>query len=405
MFQGFRARRLCVACAWVVGVGAALWGAMTQAQVSQPAEVQVSAQTDLLDPEFSQGRGKLVWADSAGSLWLGSVNRQTGMIEPADGKGTLIDADAMTSADLRITTNGPEWLATSLGDQIVYTKFLPGLAHTKLTARLAYAGQRTDGGWEYGYLDGAVRLAPYASRDERDGAPRITYVDARGNHYWRDLSASGSEQAVTGYAPSMYSMRHVPGQRAVVYFAPASSGGMQLFRYWPDTGTAEQLTDDSGHDTTTNVPWMWQAPEYGGELLMAVLANADSELRVYRRAGGTQPYWSVIRTVTAPQGGVFGSPEPFVHNGRSYLVMHGSVAGSAAFPTRIYLANIDSANAWLSQLTPDEPLRSRRDPEVFVTDSGPKIYFNRLTMSSKVYCLTCNEGLFMADTGLGPTVP
>ena len=368
-------------------------------------EVQVSSQVDLLDPEFSQGRGKLVWADSLGSLWLASVNRLTGMIVPADGKGTLVDPDAMTSSDLRITTNGPEWIATSLGDQIAYTKFLPGLVHNKLTARLGYAAQRVDGSWDSGFLDGSARLAPYASRDERDEAPRITYVDPSGNHYWRDLRSPGTEVLVPGYPPSMNSMRHVPGQRAVVYFAPDAGGHMQLFRSWPETGQTEQLTNDSGHDNTTNVPWMWKAPEYGGELLMAVLARSDSELRVYRWIDQAQPYWSVIRTVQAPDGGLFGSPEPFVHNGRSYLMLHGSVAATITNPSRIYLANVDATNPWFSQLTPDEPARSRRDPEVFVTFSGPKIYFNRLTLSSNPYCLTCNEGLFMTDTGLGPAVP
>lgn len=386
-------------------LAAMVCGQAARAQVGAPAETQVSAQVDLLDPEFSQSRGRLVWADSTGSLWLATVNRLTGAIVPANGKGTLIDADAMTSNDLRITTNGPEWVSTALGDQVVYTKFLPGLPHSKLTARLAYAAQRLDGVWEAGFLGSAARLTPYASSDPRDEAPRITYVDPAGNHYWRDLRNPGSDVPVPGYPASMYSLRHVEGQRAVVYFAPDATGSVQLFRHWPDSGSTDQLTADSGHDTTTNVPWMWQAPEYGGELLMAVLADYDRELRVYRWVDRTQPYWTVIQTFKAPDGGMFGSPEPFVHNGRSYLVMHGSVAATLANPTRIYLAAVDAANPWLSQLTPDEPARSRRDPEVFVTASGPKIYFNRLTLSSSSYCLVCNEGLFMADTGLGPAVP
>jgi hypothetical protein len=368
----------------------------------RPNEAVVAPQYDLLDPEFSQTRAQIAWVDSAGSLWLASVNRDTGMIEPANGKGTLIDADAMTSADLAIIGNGPEWLRHDGLDQIVYTKFVPGRPHTRANARLALAAQRPDGSWGYQFLGNEPRNAPYASKDARDRAPRISYVDPFGNHYWRDVYTQ-TETLVAAYPRSYYSMRFVQGERATVFLAPAADGSRQVFRYALDTQTLEQITFDSGHDDTTNVPWMWRAPDFGNGILMATLVDHDKELRVYAQLDPSSAAWSVVYSAREPSGGTLGSPEPFVHDGKSYLFMH-ATAGGATNPSRIFLSNVDAANPMFVQLTPDLPQRTRRDPEVFVTRSGPKIYFNRLVPLDGA-CPGCPDGIFMTDTGLGAASP
>jgi hypothetical protein len=54
------------------------------------------------------------------------------------------------------------------------------------------------------------------------------------------------------------------------------------------------------------------------------------------------------------------------------------------------------------QLTPTEPLRSRRDPELFITAAGPQIYFNRIDRS--IPGPNGNNGIYRTDTGLGPTL-
>jgi hypothetical protein len=102
---------------------------------------------------------------------------------------------------------------------------------------------------------------------------------------------------------------------------------------------------------------------------------------------------------------VLGSIEPFIHNGRSYVVMT-STTPPATYPAAIFMASIDPEQPLLTQLTPGSPMRVRRDPEVFVTSSGPYVYFNRLTRtpdpSGSSVCLPCSEGVFRSDTALGP---
>lgn len=376
-----------------------------------PNESLVSSQQDLLDPEYSQARARITWVDSTGKLWVAAIDRETGLFSPVDGKGVLVDADAMSINDLTVIGNGPEWLSTSGLDQIVYTKFVAGRPHTRANARLALAAQSANGSWSYRFLGNRPRNAPYASDEPNDPTPRISYVDPAGNHYWREVAKPATETLVPWYPPSYYSMRFVRGARAVVFLAPID-GHLQVFRYGLDNQVLEQLTFDEGLDDTTNVPWMWQAPEFGGEFLLAVLARNDWELRIYRQVDPTNPAWSVIYRARQPGGGALGSPEPFVHNGKSYVFMHATVPPNN-FPSRIFLSNIDGTNPQLLQLTPDLPLRVRRDPEVFVTNSGPFIYYSRLgagdPLSAAVpqaVCLTCSsEGVFRTHTGLGPSQP
>lgn len=391
------------AAAWLCACLLAWAGAGAAPPAWVPNETVAAPQFDLLDPEYSQSRGRVAWVDSTGNLWLAAIDRSSGLFVPSNGKGVLVDANAMTAGDLKVIGNGPEWLVNSGPDQIVYTKFLPGQPHNRASARLALAAQKPDGSWSTQFLGNQPRNAPYASKDPGDASPRISYVDPAGNHYWRDAWNAGTETLVAPYPASYYSMRFVQGQRAATFFAPAADGSTQAFRYWLDSGAIEQLTFDGGYEGTTNVPWMWQAPDFGNDDLLATLAYGDTELRVYRKLDPASPVWTVIYTASAPDGGMLGSPEPFVHNGRSYLFMH-ATAGGAANASRIYLSNVDAANPMFRQLTPDTPNRTRRDPEVFVTSSGPRIYYNRFVPSNG-WCPACSEGIYMTDTGLGPAAP
>ncbi len=73
-------------------------------------------------------------------------------------------------------------------------------------------------------------------------------------------------------------------------------------------------------------------------------------------------------------------------------------------PSAIFMTNIEASRPLMQQLTPDLPARTRRDPEVFVTSSGPFIYYNRLNSTVNPNCLTCSEGVFRTYTGLPPAL-
>ena len=367
-----------------------------------PNESRVTSQRDLLDPEYSQARAEMTWVDKTGSLWVANVDPDTGLFVPSNGKGTLVDADAMTSGDLRLIHNGPEWVGTAFGDQIVYTKFVTGQPHTPGNARLAFAFfPSSSGGWALRTLSpNLARSAPYASLNEGDPNPTISYVDAPGNHYWRNLYDAASETPVPLYPRShVFALRIAQGVRAAAYVAPVG-GVQQVFINWFDTGVTEQVTFDDSQKDLHSRPFIWQAPEYGGDLVLETVAD-DTELRIYHLpAGGSNTDWELVDAVSTPDNGVINSPEHFVYNGQSYIFFAANVP-PLDYPSAIFLTGIDAAHPSLQQLTPNQPERSRTDPEVFIANDGPYIYYNRGTdPPGQRPCYTCNEGIFRTRTGL-----
>jgi hypothetical protein len=384
--------------AWALGASAAGW---------VPNETQVSSTPDLIDFEFSQSRAQFCWNDEIGNLWVGNVDRATGNFVPADGKGILVDPDSMRYADAQKTKNGPEWISTSQGDFIVYTKYVG--YHTDGNSRIGLARTAPNGQW-YGAVLGpdVARKAPYGSATPGDPAPRITYVDNRENHYWRELWDQSTERLMADIPASNIPVRHAIGERALGYTLTVD-GVSQAFYRELDSGVVEQLTADPGNKDEV---WMWRAPEYGNELVFMTLVD-QVELRVYRKiaAGDGQLRWTAIYSRQAPDGNKMFSPEPFTYAGRSYVFMSQS-ARPNKFRSEIWIANIDPAAPLYRRISDNTLLRTRTDPEVFITDAGPMIYYNRLIPDDGVLrpkacrSLSCSEGVFRADPGLtaaGPT--
>lgn len=392
-----RSRSACAAV-FAALLGGAVWPALAQRSFA-PNETLVTSRVDLFDMEFNQKRAKIAWVDAGGKLWVAAVDRKTGMFKPSNGQGVVVDADALTSADLKMIGNGPEWLLGSGPDRIVYTKFPPGLDHTLGNARIAMAEQNpTTLQWSTRFLSDLPRNRPYASADPADPAPRVSYIDASGNPFWREVDNPATETFIPAMSGSRaLAVRFVQGQRSVVY--PSIIGGLQqVVRYWLDTGQVEQLTFDDGVQPSSS-PFMWKAPEYGGDYVLMASAKGSTEVRIYRQLDKSRPEWTVVHRIVAPTAGTkLVSAEPFIFNGKSYLFMSGVVPPND-YASVIYLANIDTAAPLFRQLTPETPLRTRADPEVFITSTGPFIYFYRADRTTTPPC-PCYDGIFKTDTGL-----
>jgi len=366
-------------------------------------ESLVTSQWDLIDAEYSQTRNQIVWSDSVGNLWTAGIDPVSGMFLPANGKGILVDTNASTTADLQTVGNGPEWATSSKGDQIVYTRFSVGAAHTMSNARLGLA-ETTDGvGWTSRFIAANLaRNAPYASKDKGDTRPRISYVDPNGNHYWREIYDGSTEKQVKAYPASYRSLRFVKGARAAVYTAPVA-GVKQVFRYWLDTGVSEQITFDAGNKDVHSVPWMWQAPEYSNDYVMLTLVD-DTEMRIYRHTDSSTAAWQVIHSAKTSKNAVLNSPEPFTYKNKSY-VFFAAATGNPNYPTSIWLSNINAASPLLRQLTDDSLPRMRSDPEVYLANDGAYLYFNRFNPAlgkagDRPNCDACSEGVYRTYTGL-----
>lgn len=362
------------------------------------SESLVTSRADLIDPEYRQASARITWVDHKGGLWVAGIDRNTGLFRPADGRGVLVDPDAMATADIKTVGNGPEWLSTDAGEQIVYTKYVAGQPHTLANARLAIAARDASGAWQHQTLGDLPRFGPLSSIDPGDKAPRIVYVDPNGNQYWREIKNPASETIVPWVQGWRYTaMRIVRGARAILFVAPVD-GVSQVFRYWQDSQLVEQLTFDGDHDSPESL-YMWRAPEFDNDFVFMILAKGATELRIYRQTDKAKPQWSVICRASVTGGATMTSAEPFVHNGKSYVFAAVKLPGQA-LSSAVYLSNIDAASPMFRRLTPQAPLRVREDPEVFITNQGPYIYYVRRVLGDPP--CPCSEGIYRTATGLGP---
>jgi hypothetical protein len=361
----------------------------------------------IVDAEYNQSRAEFTWADDAGRLWVGEIDRLTGRFAKYSGRSTLVDPQALSLGDIKsVVKTGAEWIETADGPQLVYTKFVDGLPHDPENARIARAIPQPDGTWNVETLDDDnTRMAPYGSEDPGDPDPRITYVDDAGKHYLRNLLDADSEIELPFVRPVPVAVRHARGDRSLV-FTSEVDGVFQVFRYRVDSQELQQLTFDDAQKDRATVPWMWRAPELADDLVLLTIADYG-ELRIYRSASGDEndpAPWEMIRSARLPPGGVIGSPEPFTHNGKSFVFFQATTAASGHYPTQLWLVNIDPANPRERLLTEDDPFRVRIDPELFVSRRGPFIYFNRYDPSQGAgvspYCDACYEGVYRAFTGL-----
>ena len=116
--------------------------------------------------------------------------------------------------------------------------------------------------------------------------------------------------------------------------------------------------------------------------------------------------WKVVKTVAAPPASglpFFWSPEPFVHNGRSYLVTQLSPDFKfydKTIPTHVGISGILRRDE-VRVLTAGGPPRLRLDPEYFITAKGPLIYYKRTILETPT-SPPLNDGVWYVDTQLGP---
>jgi hypothetical protein len=358
---------------------------------------------------FGKGNARLVFAAADNTLWVGSVDFQTGAFVPPDGRGELIDTNAAAATDYG---NGPEWTDSASGSSFSYTQYAPGPPHSDQTASVAVATQGPGGVWSTSvFPNGAGRASPAGTLDGTDSDPRINYVTSdKTAWYWRRLSQPGVEvQLPLSALTDGNSRRWVPDTRKIIFQGHPPDDPQvlrdQIFLYDTDSGALEQLTFNPLGVVSA---MMWRAPEFKNEYVFFTMAKFRQEILVYRKLPGADGVlrWTVVKTIAAPAGlPFFFSPEVFVHNGRSYIFTE--VSSSSRFfdrtiPNQLAMSGVDPLRNDFRLLTNDtQTPRLRLDPEYFITAQGPYIYYNRLVPETDAHP-AINDGVWRVDTGLGP---
>lgn len=287
------------------------------------AELVSDPDSPVVDFEPETVGYQFTWVDSDENLWVGDIDRETGLLVPPDGRGTLLDTHA---ARPREFLNGPEWALDVSGPVVVYTR------KTAAGPRLGQAYVDSDG-WVAEMLGaGVYRYGPYGSLDPGDADPRIFYKgpsslsdpdDPAEAFYWRSLNNPGSE---TKFGDRISPTRWIPGFRQILYTAipdGTADRSAQVYLYDIDSANATQITNGVGSRAS---PRVWSAPDFGERRLMAVARDRDVlEIYLERTAGVSDPpQWKLLRELVVPEqsvGPYIYNARPFVHEGASYIVM------------------------------------------------------------------------------------
>ncbi|MEM9055982.1 MAG: PQQ-binding-like beta-propeller repeat protein [Pseudomonadota bacterium] len=351
-----------------------------------PNDIIVSdPDVDVRDPEFDDNGNQMVWQDVAGNLWLADIDPATGALIPTNGRGTLLDVGL---ADIGPVGNGPEWVYDSNGKAAIgYTKDVGGV----LT--LALAEEDEFGVWTAGVLpNGSDRYRPEGTRAFTDSPPRMIYNRIDGEDIvvsWRDAADETTEQTINAAGQGG---RWLPsGQR---FLATLNVSGItQVIEVDQDTGDVEQITFEP---TPVFNPAIWFSPEYNAPGFSAMVGLKS--VGIFIEMDGT---WVNTYTFNLPSTFEFvSSPEVFVHNGRSYVVVVAAEElGIGPFPfqpadnSEIWIAGIDPDNPFFRRIDEGTPNVRRTEPEFFHTDTTVKVYYTEDPGTKALVRL--------ADTGLG----
>lgn len=388
--------------------------------LTYPTEVQVGTR-DITDYEFDWGRdgrycptcnfgagnARLSYVDKNWNLWVGYIDANSGYLYPANGQAVLVDKNVTTAAEIG---NGPEWMLSQHGSELVYTRWTDEKPHyvNYLTVGYAHTG---NGSWIAGPIEGTNgQIMPIGSSNIDDPAAMVHYQNfskVSTNVFWRVVTpGSAAHQIPLGSTSPGVTRRWIPGTHKMIlsYPAPPDAYGnvyRQVFLYDTKTNTTQQLTFDP-----VNKYWsfMWPAPEYDNEYLFFVMVGGN-EVDIYRKTSvGGVSQWTVIKRITMPADMPYvSSPEPFVHNGLSWIFFTISASPDGkdySATSQVAMTGIVPGTSTFKILTSDDIVaRARRDPEYYITANGPYLYYNRYVPSSST---VVSEGVFRVDTGLGP---
>ncbi len=358
-----------------------------------PDDVRIG-RTDMsyVDPEFLQEGALGVWADASGIVRVAPLDPRTGDFAAGAAEGFRIDGPLSVWSRY---ANGPEWGLDATG---------PALFYTKDDANGLGQVWRAEPPWDSPRLSPLTRDATLhnwlatASVNSTAASTRLVVYrgvpGAAGNvSAWLDEEAPESPVPFTDRT---LLARWAHGSGLITYAQPGS-GGAPPQAVLADTfaETTRPLTADAGGKID---PWLWEAPEFGFERLLAV--NVDgSALGIYRDVARDGGPWQRIATIALPEGSPpLKSVEPVNGGrgafGRSYFTAQ---SGRDDDPdTSIWLLGFDPEGRHLVRRLDEGAVSGRSgrrlDPESFAGEGELFVYYT-LTGEGPAQLRRCRTGI------------
>jgi Ca2+-binding RTX toxin-like protein len=358
---------------------------MTTTQFT-PNEENITPGQEVSDPEYNQLGSQVAWQDLNGAnLWVAPVDPLTGEI--LLNQKQLLDTGLAPIPELFGGTgsgNGPEWIYTENGQEILYTK----ATGSSQSSWELYSARWNGTAWETGLLVGGGNgLGPIGTLDPGDPNPRIIYGQTNGTTgglYWRNLNDStGGLISSKATSPA----RWVNDESDALVFTEEVNGVNQVFYFDINTETKTQITFSNIKKKDT---WMFEAPEYNNELVMFATETVTGKpdvIGIYTQVNGV---WTKVNELRPPsQFSNIRSAEPVVYNGLSYITF--VAENSQGGPSEIWIAGIDpTGEPFYRQVSDPSVTMQRNDPETFISDEGLVVTY-----------VGPNKELYKAETGLG----
>jgi hypothetical protein len=323
-----------------------------------------------IDPELLQTHNKMAFqVGGSGIIWIGDLNPLTGLFVNS-GTDLFIDNGA---APLTTSKNGPEFGISANGWSVFYTKANAG---TPQPWRAIVSGTTVTNA---PLTSGTVpRLSTLATKDTNANSIKLLYGKGttlnNSEISWIDENNPSVEVVVDSLDEGV---RWIDETHSFVYTKQTGVNAGQLAIYNTNTSSETIITNDTDKKTYS---YGWFAPEYN-EILVLCIVN-DSTLGIYKNNGNT--YWDRIATLEAPPAAYpfrfFGSPEPFVANGKSYVsfVLKTVSTTSSYVDAEVWVMDLEPNinNRFMLRCDDGFPNTKRTDPESYIGTNEVFIYYN-----------------------------
>ncbi|MBX2797747.1 MAG: hypothetical protein KTR31_08770 [Myxococcales bacterium] len=326
----------------------------------------------LKDPEFDAMTSRVTWQAPDGSaVWVGTLDPATGFFlgahVPAGAAAPAVVVDRAV-APFDTVFNGPEWMRTDRGSEIVYTGAWGNVF--EVTRAVEVRPQV----WQPEVvLEGRGAIG---SLEVGDAEPAVIYLDDDDQTAW--TAADGTAGAVFLPSKIQHNPWFVPGTDWLVF--TARSPRWQIVRHSRSSGSFEVLTDCEDGCVEGTLFW---SEELGDWLLGTVrLERIDGEgmpvaYTVMQQQGSG--LFETLLDVQLPERDGLSmvlSPEVFHVAGRAYVSMQLSRhAGFGVNPSEIWIAGLEPSNPLVRRVSTDDEM-VRKDPEHLVTSETAWIYYS-----------------------------
>jgi hypothetical protein len=342
----------------------------------------VHPQASIFDPEYNPELNLVCWKSDSNDLWVSGLDPVTRLFKPSDGKGTYVTGNLSPNGSESV--NGPEWMLSSQGTQIVYVKAIWGIRYPGVATMIL-------GGWHcFTLLAHPNAVYTMATANYSDSAARFLFetFDDVGIHW-----ISNTNLFKSYYYPDI----------TLGFFARDN----QQICCATDKSRHPGFVETAGNlpfltlisQDTIGAPFMWHDPASDSRLFM-YRTNGFKTLKIFREL--SPDFWVLYKKFDSPLPEPYvyiTSPEPFTCGGKSYISFMAAQSGSGkdGLPAEIWIASADPDDNFMRRVS-DSTVEIRTDPEPVVFSDSAFIYYTHVLTDKPI---SLQYSVRKCDTGLG----